>query len=58
MVLTQTFAPADRQVARERIDLAIRRLTSADADALAERAQMSAARDALGLGQAGLAIII
>jgi type IV secretion system protein VirB4 len=53
MVLTQTFAPADRQVARERIDLAIRRLTSADADALAERAQMSAARDALGLGQAG-----
>ncbi|WP_206241003.1 VirB4 family type IV secretion/conjugal transfer ATPase [Novosphingobium terrae] len=53
MVLTQTYAPADRQVARERIDLAIRRLTSADADALAERGQMSAARDALGLGQAG-----
>jgi type IV secretion system protein VirB4 len=30
MVLTESYAPADRQVARERIDLAIRRLKSAD----------------------------
>ncbi|MBS0481998.1 MAG: VirB4 family type IV secretion/conjugal transfer ATPase [Proteobacteria bacterium] len=53
MVLTETFAPADRQSARERIDLAVRRLKSADEEAHAERAQMIAARDALGAGQAG-----
>jgi type IV secretion system protein VirB4 len=53
MVLSESFAPADRQGARERIDLAVRRLKSADAEAIAERAQMMAARDALGAGQAG-----
>jgi type IV secretion system protein VirB4 len=53
LVLSESFAPADRQGARERIDLAVRRLRSADEDALAERAQMMAARDALGAGQAG-----
>lgn len=53
MVLTESFAPADRQGARERIDLAVRRLKSADEEALAERGQMMAARDALGAGQAG-----
>jgi type IV secretion system protein VirB4 len=53
MVLSESFAPADRQGARERIDLAVRRLKSADAEAMAERAQMMAARDALGAGQAG-----
>ncbi|SEN77930.1 type IV secretion system protein VirB4 [Sphingomonas gellani] len=53
MVLTESFAPADRQVARERIDLAIRRLKSADAEAAAERAEMAAARDGLGAGQVG-----
>lgn len=53
LVLTETFAPADRQIARERIDLALRRLKSADEDALAERAQMHAARDALGAGATG-----
>lgn len=53
MVLTESFAPVDRQGARERIDLAIRRLRSADEEAMAERAQMAAARDALGAGQAG-----
>ncbi len=53
LVLTESFAPADRQVARERIDLAVRRLKSADEEAVAERAQMMAARDALGAGQAG-----
>ncbi|WP_179505255.1 MULTISPECIES: VirB4 family type IV secretion/conjugal transfer ATPase [unclassified Sphingomonas] len=53
LVLTETFAPADRQIARERIDLALRRLKSADEEAMAERAQMHAARDALGAGAAG-----
>ena len=52
-VLTETFAPTDRQTARERIDLAIRRLRSADEEALAERGQMHAARDALGIGSIG-----
>ncbi|QXQ05680.1 VirB4 family type IV secretion/conjugal transfer ATPase [Sphingosinicellaceae bacterium] len=53
LVLTESFAPADRQVARERIDLAIRRLRSADEEAGAERREMLSARDALGAGQAG-----
>lgn len=53
LVLTESFAPADRQVARERIDLAIRRLRSADEEAGAERREMLAARDALGAGQTG-----
>jgi len=53
LVLTESFAPADRQVARERIDLAIRRIRSADEEAGAERREMLAARDALGAGQAG-----
>ena len=53
LVLTESFAPADRQVARERIDLAIRRLRSADEEAGAERREMLTARDALGAGQAG-----
>lgn len=53
MVLTETYAPADRQIARERIDLAIRRLRSADEDAMAERREMQAARDALGVGSVG-----
>jgi len=53
LVLTESFAPSDRQVARERIDLAIRRLRSADEEACAERNEMMAARDALGAGQVG-----
>ena len=53
MVLTETYAPSDRQVARERIDLAVRRLRSADEEALAERREMQAARDALGVGAVG-----
>lgn len=52
-VLTESFAPADRQSARERIDLAIRRLRSADEEASAERREMLEARDALGAGQVG-----
>jgi type IV secretion system protein VirB4 len=53
LVLTESFAPADRQIARERIDLALRRLRSADEAAGTERAEMLAARDALGAGQVG-----
>jgi type IV secretion system protein VirB4 len=52
LTLTESYAPADRQVARERIDLAIRRLRSADEDAQAERREMTSARDALGTGAA------
>lgn len=50
MVVSESFAPHERQTARERIDLAIRRLRSADEDAMSERADMLAARDALGQG--------
>jgi type IV secretion system protein VirB4 len=53
MVVCESFAPHERQTARERIDLAIRRLKSADEDAIAERAEMLAARDALGQGSVG-----
>ncbi len=50
MVVSESFAPQERQTARERIDLALRRLRSADEDAQAERADMLAARDELGAG--------
>ncbi len=50
MIVSESFAPQERQTAREKIDLAIRRLRSADEDAMAERADMLAARDALGNG--------
>jgi type IV secretion system protein VirB4 len=50
LVLTSSYAPSDRQLARERIDLAVRRLRSADEEAMAERREMGAARDALGTG--------
>jgi len=50
MVLSESFAPQERQTARERIDLALRRLRSADEEAQAERADMLAARDGLGSG--------
>ena len=53
LVLTESFAATDRQVARERIDLALRRLRSADEEAGAERREMLAAKDALGAGQTG-----
>ena len=51
LVITETFAPIERQTARERIDLSIRRLRSADEAAGTERNEMLAARDALGAGQ-------
>lgn len=50
MVVSESFAPHERQTARERIDLALRRLRAADEEALAERADMLAARDGLGSG--------
>ncbi|MEO6388939.1 MAG: VirB4 family type IV secretion/conjugal transfer ATPase, partial [Croceibacterium sp.] len=50
MVVTESFAPQERQSAREKIDLALRRLRSADEDAQAERAEMLSARDGLGTG--------
>lgn len=53
MVLCESYAPADRQLARERIDLSLRRLKSADEEAMAERREMTAARDALGSGSVG-----
>ena len=54
MVITESFAPIERQTARERIDLALRRLRSADEGAATERAEMLAARDAVGAGPAEL----
>ena len=53
MVVSESYAPAERQTARERMDLAIRRLKSADEEAIAERADMMGARDALGAGSVG-----
>ncbi|MFA6219064.1 MAG: VirB4 family type IV secretion/conjugal transfer ATPase [Erythrobacter sp.] len=53
MVVGESYAPTERQTARERMDLAIRRLKSADEEAAAERADMLAARDALGNGAVG-----
>ena len=53
MVVCESYAPTERQTARERMDLAIRRLKSADEEAMAERADMLAARDALGNGAVG-----
>ncbi len=53
LIVTETYAPAERTTARERMDLSIRRLKSADEEARAERADMLAARDALGNGAVG-----
>lgn len=51
LVLTETYAPADRQVAKERMDLAVRRLRATDEDGITERTEMLGARDALSAGQ-------
>lgn len=53
LVVTESFAPQERQTAREKMDLALRRLRSADEEAVAERAEMLSARDALGTGATG-----
>ena len=51
LVITESFAPVERQTARERIDLGLRRLRSADETAATERVEMLAARDGVGAGQ-------
>lgn len=53
LVVTETFSPIERQTARERMDLSLRRLRSADEAAVTERSEMAAARDAVGAGQLG-----
>ena len=53
MVVSESYAPNERTTARERMDLALRRLRSADEEAQAERVDMLAARDALGNGAVG-----
>ncbi|MXP10334.1 VirB4 family type IV secretion/conjugal transfer ATPase [Pseudoblastomonas halimionae] len=53
MTVSESFAPNERQTARERMDLAIRRLRSADEEAASERAEMLSARDQLGAGSVG-----
>jgi len=53
MVVTESYAPYERTIAKERIDLALRRLRAVDEEAAAERADMLAARDALGNGAVG-----
>jgi type IV secretion system protein VirB4 len=53
LVITESFAPADRQIAKERIDLALRRLKASDDDGVTERREMLAAKDALSAGQLG-----
>lgn len=52
-VLTESFAPVERQVARERIDLSVRRLRAADDNTATERREMLQAKDAVVSGQAG-----
>nr|WP_137676594.1 VirB4 family type IV secretion/conjugal transfer ATPase [Parerythrobacter lutipelagi] len=53
MIVSESYAPYERQTARERMDLAIRRLRSADEEAVAERGDMLNARDELGNGAVG-----
>ncbi|QUL38063.1 VirB4 family type IV secretion/conjugal transfer ATPase [Erythrobacter sp. JK5] len=53
MIVTESYAPNERTTAKERIDLALRRSRSVDEEAAAERADMMAARDALGNGGVG-----
>lgn len=53
MIVTESYAPNERTTARERIDLTLRRSRSVDEEAAAERADMMAARDALGNGAVG-----
>ena len=51
LVITESFAPIERQTARERMDLALRRLSSADERAVTERGEMLSARNAVSAGQ-------
>ncbi|MEO7787691.1 MAG: VirB4 family type IV secretion/conjugal transfer ATPase [Sphingomicrobium sp.] len=51
LVITESFAPIERQTSRERMDLALRRLSSADERAVTERSEMLSARNAVSAGQ-------
>ena len=51
LIITESFAPIERQTARERMDLALRRLSSADERAVTERSEMLSARNAVSAGQ-------
>ena len=53
MQITQSFALVDRGPAQERMDLAIRRMRSADDAAVSLRAELSAAKDDVAAGRAG-----
>lgn len=53
MTVSESYAPNERQTARERMDLSLRRLRSADEEAASERAEMLSARDQLGAGSVG-----
>ena len=53
MIVAESYAPTERTTARERIDLALRRLRAVDEEAAAERADMLTARDELGNGSVG-----
>ena len=52
MQVTQSFAFIDRGPALERMDLALRRMRSADDAAVSLRAELSAAKDAVAAGRA------
>ena len=53
MQVTQSFAFVDRGPAQDRMDLALRRLRSADDAAVSLRAELSAAKDDVAAGRAG-----
>ena len=53
MQVTQSFAFVDRGPAQERMDLALRRMRSADDAAVSLRAELGAAKDDVAAGRAG-----
>ncbi len=53
MQITQSFAFVDRGPAQQRMDLALRRMRSAEDAALSLRAELSAAKDDVAAGRAG-----
>ena len=53
MQVTQSFAFVDRGPAQERMNLALRRLRSANDDAVSLRSELSAAKDDVAAGRAG-----
>ncbi|HEX7885730.1 MAG TPA: VirB4 family type IV secretion system protein [Phenylobacterium sp.] len=52
LVLTESFAFVDRQVALDRMGLALRRLKAAEDDAFSLRGELAQARDDVGAGRA------